>query len=110
MGSSSIMQRVRIQKWADENFFFTRYTVAPMPAHISNRRIMLSINTINQSVKNAGRPLFSPIMATMSAKTTKKIQRSRAGAKKTNSARRMGKGKIKMWKKMSTKAHAKTPS
>ena len=45
-----------------------------------------------------------------SAKTTKKIQRSNAGAKNINSAIAKGNGKQQMWNIMSNRAQMKTPS
>ena len=46
----------------------------------------------------------------MSAKITNISQRSKAGAKNTNSAINKGKGKISIWKRMSINAQMKMPS
>ena len=71
---------------------------------------ILRPKTTSQRVKNAGRPLFSPKIRTASAKIKKMSQRSKEGAKKTNSAVNKGRGNIKMWNRMSAIAQMKTPS
>ena len=105
------MPKYIIYKWSNAICqLFTRYTDTPKAVHNNISKHIFKKKIINHNVKKAGRPLFSPMIHARSAKTTKKIQRSNAGAKNINSAIAKGNGKQQMWNIMSNRAQMKTPS
>lgn len=105
------MPKYIIYKWSNAICqLFTRYTDTPKAVHNNISKHIFKKKIINHNVKKAGRPLFSPMIHARSAKTRKKIQRSKPGAKNINSAITKGNGKTTMWNKMSNRAQINTPS